>query len=203
MLSFTTAPLAMRATIKMQEAAPVAPAMGRAFAETLPGITAPLGYFDPLGLLEDKTSEEILMFREAELAHGRVSMVAGLGFLVQENFHPIFPDIGGPGARPLDLVLQTENGQGICASLLFTIMLTEIARAKIGWKDPSEAMQELRTDYTPGDLGFDPLGMGPKTEADMATMKNKELNNGRLAMIAVAGIVGQEVASGVELLGSA
>lgn len=82
-------------------------------------------------------------------------------------------------------------------------MLTEIARAKIGWKNPSEAMQELRTDYTPGDLGFDPLGMAPKTDAEMLTMKNKELNNARLAMIAVAGIVTQEVISGRELLGSA
>merc|ERR1719316_2651524 len=98
--------------------------MGRAFAETLPGITAPLGYFDPLGFLDDKTKEEILMFREAELAHGRVSMVAGLGFLVQENFHPIFPNIGGPAARQLDLVLKTENGEGIMASLLFGVMLT-------------------------------------------------------------------------------
>lgn len=136
---------------------------------------------DPLGFVEeDQTPEQILMYREAELAHGRVSMVAGLGFLVQENFHPIFPDIGGPGARQLDLVLKTENGQGICATLLFTIMLTEIARAKIGWKDPADAMQQLRPEYTPGDLGFDPLGMAPKTDAEMLSMKNKELNNGRV-----------------------
>merc|ERR1719287_400380 len=102
-------------------------------------------------------------------------MVAALGFLVQENFHPIFPDVGGPGAR-----------------LLFGVMLTEIQRAKTGWMDPDEAMQELRPEYTPGDLGFDPLGMAPKTDADMLAMKNKELNNGRLAMMAVAGIVAQE-----------
>ena len=188
--------------VRMQEAAAPAP-MGKAFAETLPGVTGPMGYFDPLGLADELSSEEILKWREAELAHARVSMVAALGFLVQENFHPIFPDIGGPAARQLDLVLKTENGEGIMATLLFGVMLTEIARAKIGWMDPSEAMQTLRPDYTPGDLGFDPLGMGPKTEAEMLSMKNKELNNGRLAMIAIAGIVGQEVASGVELLGSA
>merc|ERR1719424_699105 len=119
---------------------------------------APMGYFDPLGLADELSSEEILKWREAELAHARVSMVAALGFLVQENFHPIFPDIGGPAARQLDLVLKTENGEGIMATLLFGVMLTEIARAKIGWMDPSEAMQTLRPDYTPGDLGFDPLG---------------------------------------------
>jgi len=176
---------------------------GRAYAETMPGVTGPLGFFDPLNLMEDKSPAEILMFREAELAHGRVSMIAALGFLVQENFHPIFPDIGGPAARQLDEVLKTENGDGIMASLLFGVMLTEIARAKIGWKDPSDEMQALREDYTPGDLGFDPLGMRPTTEAELLSMKNKELNNGRLAMIALAGIVAQEVITGTELLGSA
>merc|ERR1719486_1788069 len=141
-----------------------APATGRAFAETMPGITGPLGFFDPLGFTDDKTPAEVLMFREAELAHGRVSMVAGLGFLVQENFHPIFPEIGGPAARQLDEVLKTENGEGVMATLLLGVMLTEIARAKIGWKDPAEEMQALRDDYTPGDLGFDPMGMAPKTD---------------------------------------
>merc|ERR1711924_220474 len=120
-LSF--APVSMRSglsAVRMQEAAPVpeAPLMGKAFAETLPGITAPMGYFDPLGLSDELTAAEVLKWREAELAHARVSMVAGLGFLVQENFHPIFPDIGGPAARQLDEVLKTENGEGIMASLL-------------------------------------------------------------------------------------
>merc|ERR1740138_1251999 len=190
-----------RSAVKMT--APDVALTGRAFAETLPGITGPLGFFDPLGFTDDKNVAEIRIMREAELAHGRVSMIAGLGFLVQENFHPIFPDIGGPAARQLDEGLKTENGQGIMATLLFGVMLTEITRARIGWKDPDEEMQALRPEYTPGDLGFDPLGVAPKTDAEMLQMKNKELNNGRLAMIAVAGICAQEVISGQELLGSA
>merc|ERR1719199_1885902 len=184
-LSFTT----RAAPIKMQ-------LTGRAYAETLPGVTAPMGFWDPLGLLDDRTNESILMFREAELAHARVAMVGALGFLVQENFHPIFPEIGGPAARQLDVVLQTSNGQGIMASLLFGVMLTEIHRAKVGWKDPEEEQQALRPEYTPGEIGFDPLGMAPKTESGMLAMKNKELNNGRLAMIAIAGICAQEVITG-------
>ena len=143
------------------------------------------------------------MYREAELAHCRVSMIAALGFLVQENFHPIFPEVGGPAARQLDIVLQNENGQAIMATLLFGVMLTELTRARIGWMDPDEEMQSLRPEYTPGDLGFDPLGMAPKDEAGMLSMKNKELNNGRLAMIALAGICAQEVITNSELLGSA
>jgi len=203
MLSFASSSLsftARAAPVKMQDSATVT---GRAYAETLPGVTSPLGLFDPLGFLDDQTNEGILMLREAELAHARVSMIGALGFLVQENFHPIFPEIGGPAARQLDTVLQTSNGQGIMASLLFGVMLTEIWRAKVGWKDPEEEQQALRPDYTPGDIGFDPLGMAPKTDVAMLSMKNKELNNGRLAMIAIAGICAQEVISGTELLGSA
>merc|ERR1719331_744881 len=189
--------------VRMDMATTEASPTGAAFAKTLPGVTAPMGYFDPLGLANELQPDEILRWREAELAHARVSMVAALGFLLQENFHPIFPEIGGPAARQLDVVLQTENGQGIMASLLFGVMLTEISRARIGWMPPDEAMQALRPEYTPGDLGFDPLGVAPKTDAEMLSMKNKELNNGRLGMIAVAGIVAQEVISGTELLGSA
>ena len=148
-----------------------------------------------MGLVNDLTEEEILLFREAEVMHGRISMMATLGFLVQEKFHPIFPAVGGPGARQLDIVLQDENGQALGACLLFGVMLTEIQRAKTGWMDPDEAMQELRPEYTPGDLGFDPLGLKPKEEAAFVEMQNKELNNGRLAMLAVAGFVAQELAT--------
>lgn len=58
-----------------------------------------------------------------------------------------------------------------------------------------------------GDIGFDPLGLKPKDPAAFATMQTKEINNGRLAMLAVAGIVGQELVNGKgvleNLLGSA
>ena len=61
------------------------------------------------------------------------------------------------------------------------------------------AMRTLREGYLPGDLGFDPMGLKPKGEAELLAMQNKELNNGRLAMIAIAGMVGQELASGAKL----
>lgn len=48
------------------------------------GISAPFGYFDPLGLAGGTTPEQVKRYREAELTHGRVSMLAALGFLVGE-----------------------------------------------------------------------------------------------------------------------
>ena len=154
------------------------------------------------------------MFREAELAHGRVAMVAALGFLVQEGFHPMF-EVSGPVIRQLDEVLKYSNGMLGGSCLLMAIMFAEIKRARVGWIEPevklpilSEkpqaniiggGMWSLRDGYLPGDLGFDPLGMQPKDEAGLRAMQDKELNNGRLAMMAVAGMTAQELVTGATL----
>ena len=57
----------------------------------------------------------------------------------------------------------------------------------------------IRTDYENGNLGFDPLGLKPESAEEFKEMQTKELNNGRLAMIAIAGMVGQELATGAKL----
>ena len=168
---------------------------GPEVAKTMAGVTGPFGFFDPLGLTPE-TKEELLMFREAELAHSRVAMVGALGFLVQEKFHPIFPEFGGPSTRQLDQVLTTESGELIGSCLLMAVWFSEFARARIGWVEPEEEMRTLRENYAPGDLGFDPLNLKPKEPAALLAMQNKELNNGRLAMIACAGIVVQELVTG-------
>ena len=108
---------------------------GRAVAEKMSGVTAPFGFFDPMGLTPE-TNEELQLFREAELAHGRVAMVGALGFLVQEQFHPLFADVGGPAIRQLDVILQTPNGLSAGTVMLFGIFFSEWSRAKIGWMEP-------------------------------------------------------------------
>ena len=44
--------------------------------------------FDPLMIAD--SPEKLAWYREAEVTHGRVAMTAVLGFLVAENFHPLF-----------------------------------------------------------------------------------------------------------------
>ena len=51
----------------------------------------------------------------------------------------------------------------------------------------------------PGDLGFDPLGLKPTNDKDLKSMATKELNNGRLAMVGIAGMVAQELVSGMKI----
>lgn len=46
------------------------------------------------------TVSEAKRFRESELTHGRVAMLATLGWIVQEEYHPFFGgQIGGPAFR--------------------------------------------------------------------------------------------------------
>ena len=80
---------------------------------------------------------------------------------------------------------------------LITIFIggCESLRISKGWSNPNEpdhVFQKLRADYVPGDIGFDPLGLKPTDPAELLAMQNKELNNGRLGMIAAAGMIFQE-----------
>merc|ERR1711939_866464 len=121
-------------------------------------------------------------------------MLAVLGIAVAENFHPLFGgDIGGPAIYQLD---QVRTVAPIFFDFLaFTIALAELYRSLVGWVPPNQIEKyfggELKEDYYPGDIGFDPLGLKP-TGADFEAMQKKELSNGRLAMIAFAGILVQE-----------
>merc|ERR1719482_2312427 len=103
-------------------------------AEPIPFIGG-AGVFDPLDLTPE-SKEELLMFREAELAHSRVAMMGALGYLMQSHFAPMFDMGGAPVIRHLDLVLKSEMGQLGSVSLLFAIFFSEIYRAKTGWVEP-------------------------------------------------------------------
>ena len=54
-------------------------------------------------------------------------------------------------------------------------------------------------EYCAGDIGFDPLGLKPDTWEEFSEMSTKELQQGRLAMLAIAGIVAQELVNGKEI----
>jgi len=55
-------------------------------------------------------------------------------------------------------------------------------------------------DYYPGDIGFDPLGLKPEDPEELNLMITKELQNGRLAMLAAAGFLAQEAVDGKGIL---
>ena len=176
------------------KSAPQMVAANNKFAYGLPGGNNILGEFDPLNLLEGKSKLEVYKYREAELTHGRVSMLASLGFLVQEKFHPLFSGDGGPAIDQipqLPVWLWVVMGGGIAAAESF--------RINVGFRELDgeklKAETALRPGYYPGDLGFDPLGLKPEDPAEFRMMQEKELAHCRLAMIAAAGFLAQEAVS--------
>jgi len=169
----------------------------------LAGITAPMGYFDPLGFSTNLSPGKLLFYREVELKHGRVAMLAALGFLVGENFHPLF---GGNIDSPAIYAFQETPLQTFWGAVAVALAVPEIYSV-FTFDEPGKTNQELvkneqwttKLDHEPGNLGFDPLGLKPTNPDELVTMQTKELNNGRLAMIAVAGMVAQELVTGQKL----
>ena len=174
------------------------------FAYGLPGSLDPKEEFDPLGFAENTDLVQMKTYREAETTHGRVAMLAVIGFLVTEaplSFHPFFNTASrdiGPAIRHLDEV--RTSAPFFFEILAVVIGAEEVSRALKGWEAPgNEENKVLKDDYYPGDIGFDPLGLKPDTWEEFSEMSTKELQHGRLAMLGIAGIVAQELINGKEI----
>jgi len=125
------------------------------------GAIAPMGFFDPLSLSASRTPSEIKKWREAELKHGRVAMLASLGILIGENpsLTPFFKgQIVGPAA------FQFQQADGVFpafwALVLFPIALLEGQSILRGWESPRET--KARKDF----------------KVDTATLKDEYINGG-------------------------
>lgn len=164
----------------------------------LPGAISPLGYFDPLGFCNERDLVGVKRFREAEIMHGRVAMMATVGYLIGENT----PTIAYGFDTPTIANDQIPEVPGVVLFPFFlAINICEAYRANKGWVEPGVGpLFTLREKYYPGDLGFDPLGLKPANGADFASMQAKELSNGRLAMLAAAGMCVQELVNGKPIL---
>jgi hypothetical protein len=176
------------------------------FAWGLPGSIAPIADFDPAGFAAGADLETMKNYREAETQHGRVAMLAALGLIVTEEpieFHPLFEaynkDIG-PAIRHLDEVRAVSPY--FFEGLAVVIGVIETSRALVGWNAPDQVLGTKRTlkeNYYPGDINFDPLTLKPSDPAEFAEMSTKELQNGRLAMLGIAGMVAQELVNSKEI----
>lgn len=166
--------------------------MGK-FCYGLPGAVAPMGDFDPLGFAQKGVPlNDVRRYREAEIMHGRVAMFAAVGYLAGEAASPVVWNgaVTGPANDQL-----AQIPSWAFSFLTLCIGVAETYRARVGWVSPTnpDALFELKDDYYPGDIGFDPLGLKPKDAAEFAEMATKELQNGRLAMIGVSGMCAQEL----------
>merc|ERR1711939_513075 len=160
MLSLNTPARAnVKATVALNNKA----AKSTEFCYGLPGAIEPIPQgFDPANLLEGVSKEEVYRWREAELTHGRVGMLASAGFLVQEKFHPLFSADGGPAIEQIPKLPVP-----LWFGMTLAITAIEAKRIQLGFAPPTEAnlndarkggqsqsFQRLNDDYVPGQLGF-------------------------------------------------
>lgn len=140
--------------------------------------------FDPLGF---SNLIDVRWLREAELKHCRICMLAVVGF-VASGFVQL------PGEMHQVSAVAAHNAAvqtGAMSQILMWTGLFELLSTKV----VSEMLDG--SGRAPGDFMFDPLkfseGKSDKVKADFAL---KELQNGRLAMLAFSGIVTQAVLTG-------
>jgi len=167
-------------------------------AEDMAGVIEPTGFFDPLGFSTRLSEGSLRFYREVELKHGRVCMLASLGIIVGENYHPLF---GGNIDVPAAFAFQQTPLETFWPAVVFAIAIPELFSVFTfedpkGYFEGNGPLWSIRSDHVPGDLGYDPLGLKPSDPAELKIMQTKELNNGRLAMIATAGMIAQELATG-------
>jgi len=168
-------------------AGPRSTALNAEMSKSLPFLTQPpklKGWvgdvgFDPLNFAEYM---DIKWMREAEIKHGRASMLATLGFVMQEYWTlPGYEHVDDSNLAP------SVVGASAMLQIVFWMGVLEF------WTNKGNVTMETMfqdPNREPGNLGFDPMGLSVgKTEDEMNDMKLKELKNGRLAMLAIGGMI--------------
>lgn len=148
--------------------------------------------FDPLNFARNR--ESLYEYREAEVKHARLAMLAAAGWPISElfdkkiasllNLDPVVDDsLVAPTLLNNGVEKISPIWWGFCLGLTAAIDLYGVSRAR------------TVENYIPGDLGFDPLGLYPLDEEGRTRMQLAEIKHGRLAMIAVLAFSVQEIVS--------
>lgn len=158
----------------------------------------------PLGarILEDAQPSALKWFQNAEIKHGRIAMVATIGFMVQK-FGVHFPLYLGPSGSN---AFSPESSDAWLLSSSSGVTFSDIAHAApldaigmvpaagwiqiffaAGWFECiAYERQYNQGNEIPGDYGYDPLGFtkraGGWDSKELTSLRLKEIKNGRVAM---------------------
>lgn len=159
------------------------------------GAQEPLGYWDPLGLVADGNQEKFDRLRYVEIKHGRICMLAVVGYLTTE-FGVRLPGVISYDGTTFDSIpsgfgaLSAMPAAGLAQILAFVGYL-EIA----GWKQAEGSF--------PGDFSASSFPVGfidqAKTEEQKTLYRAQELNQGRAAQMGILALMVHEKL-GVDIL---
>lgn len=141
------------------------------------GSTPPFENFDPFQFSKDE--KRAVFFREAELKHGRIAMIASVTIPLVEQF------THKTGIHEFDKLPTNMK-----LLVIGTMFMSEFSSMFRGWENPVKKPFSLRQDYQPGDYEFSTIDL---TTEESGKLLDKELNNGRLAMIGALGMIAQEL----------
>jgi len=154
------------------------------------GVQAPVGFFDPLGLSSDGDVDTFKRRRESELKHGRISMLAAMGYIT--------PEVVGkfPGELSFTQKISfADVPNGLKAFDVVPVAGWIQILLYMSFVEVSGIAQRTDVNYgKPGDFDFKVL-----TSDDPEKRKrklNSELANGRLAMMAIIGMFYQDGLTG-------
>ena len=166
------------------------------FAYGLPGNKIPGNElssfdFDPLGFAERASPADMVKYREAELKHGRVAMLAITGMLFAEVWHPMLAATTNvPAIYGFQATLQQSV---ILAPVLAGIAAVETASFP-GWEPTDFKMKEGAVPGSYANVeGASPWTKDKLSPEEYERKEVVELNNGRLAMLACVGLWAQEL----------
>jgi len=154
------------------------------------GACPPLGYWDPFGMMAFQDEEKFRRNRELELKHGRICMVAAIGMIVPD----LFGRFGGYLSPSMDLKFSDVP---CTIEAIYKVPMA-------GWLQifALAGAIEAKNVAFPTNYGYPPFwGQINKLSAEEKSKKLlAEINNGRLAMVAMAAIVAQNGATGQSLV---
>jgi Chlorophyll A-B binding protein len=167
-------------------------ALSMAFENEL-GAQAPLGFFDPLGLVEDADQDRFDRLRYVEIKHGRICMLGVVGYLVNAAGIYLPGDIDYSGTKFSDL------GYGWDASTAVPVAGALQVFAFVGFlelffmKDITggEFVGDFRNDFI--DFGWDSFSPEQKLQK-----RAIELNQGRAAQMGLLGLMVHDKLGNVE-----
>jgi hypothetical protein len=159
------------------------------------GAVAPLGYFDPLGLTTNGDQARFDRLRYVELKHGRIAMMAVVGYLSTAAGNRFDGIISYDGTKYADLpgglaALKAMPIFGLCQIIGF-IGIAEVV-----------FMKDVTGGEFPGDFrnGFLDFGWDTFDEETKLKKRTLELNQGRAAQMGILGLMMHEQLGNVDTL---